>query len=595
MPVRGTTSRVLFGLILVVSSVSGAVTVASAAQTDVNISSVNASVDQPAPGEAFTLAVDVANLESSSGAVDVTDVYVRGSGTDEYARVEDAGSIPSGGSLSIPLTVEIDEPGEKQLTVTAIVKDQDGNNHQVNYPLYVDVSEPDEAAVSVSDVDPVAGQESTVNVTVSNGDSAALSNVRLDLGGNATVEDPERVTASLEPGTQTTHSFDVMFPEAGEGALTATLTYKTEEGSTRTIQRTVTTDVDEADVDTELAAEVGSTNGSVRATLSQYGNVELRDVQVRAIADGDVVARAMMSNVPSEGAATVTFDESDVPAGDVTITAEYTAAGERHTANDTVTVGVDAELTAETTQANGTPAIGVSLSQNGNVALRDVQVRAVVEDETVTQATMETVRQHGIQSVTLDGSAVPAGEVTLIAEYTAAGERQTDSTTMTFSPQESAAMTLTGVEVTREGSTITLDGDAANLGSSDASSVVVSVVDDEGVTPVSPNKDYFVGGVEASEYATFELTANASMGVETVPVRINYSADGQRYSEVVEVDVSDASAAAPAEGQSGNAGSAPSGGPPGDGGGGGGLPLPLIGGAVALLTVVGAAYRWRHA
>ncbi|MFC6736778.1 hypothetical protein ACFQEQ_11090, partial [Halolamina salina] len=132
----------------------------------------------------------------------------------------------------------------------------------------------------------------------------------------------------------------------------------------------------------------------------------------------------------------------------------------------------------------------------------------------------------------------------------------------------STGVTVTGVDASRSGGVVTISGDAANVGSLDASSVVMRVVASEGVTPVNPNKEYFVGAVDSSEFATFQLTANVSASVTAVPVRIEYTVDGERLSRVVELDVSDA---APSSGGQG-------------GSGGSGLSL-LLGALVVLLAV----------
>lgn len=504
---RGVASTLV--LLLVVSSVASVVGTVSAAQTDVTIQSVNSSVDQPAPGEKFTLTVDVANLQSSSGTVEVTDVYVRKNG-EEYGRVKDVGKISADGTLSVPVSVKIDDAGEKTLTVYAVVEDADGDTQRVSYPVRVDVENPDEAVVSFSNLDAVAGQESPINVTVSNGDSGTLSNVRLELGGDAEVENPERVSASLESGSQATHTYQVTFPDAGEHALNATLKYRTSEGSTRTVSREVTVDVDEADVDTGLTAKTKEVNGSssIAATLTEYGNVELRDVMVGTVVDGDVVTRSLVDDVPAEGS----------------------------------------------------------------------------------------------QSVLLDGSDVPSGAVTIVAEYTAAGQQHSTRTTLQYSPQETSNVSLTGVELSQSGTTFTLSGDAANLGSADAKSVLVSVVEADGVTPVAPNKEYFIGSIDASEFSTFELTARVSGNVDSVPVRITYSVDGERVSEVADVAIgsTNVSAAASSGGNAQNGASGGANGPPGANGPGGqgssGLPLTAIGGVVVVLLVAGggfAVYRWR--
>ncbi|NIC00776.1 hypothetical protein [Halobacterium sp. R2-5] len=474
--------------VLLVASVSAVVAVGSAAQTDIAIQGVETSVDQPAPGEPFTLTATIANLASSSGSVDVTDVYVRKSGTPtEYGRIEDVGAIAAGQTLDVPLTAKIGSTGERRLTVFVVVRDDDGDYERVNYPLYVDVEEPDEAVVSFATPDLVAGQESAVNVSVSNGDDGTLSNVRLELDGDAAVDNAERVSASIASGSQVTHAYRVRFPEAGERTLNATLTYKTSEGVTRTTDRSVTVDVDESDVDAEVTATPTAANGSsvVEATLTEYGNVELRDVEVRALSGGEVVARALTEDVPAEGARTVTLDGADIPAGEVTVAAEYSAAGERRSAEQTIQ----------------------------------------------------------------------------------------------YSPQATSEIELTGVDFTRDGSTVSISGDTANLGSADADSLLVSVGDGDRVSPMPPNGEYFVGAVESSEFATFELTANAAEDVERVPVNVSYSVNGERHSKVTTVDLSQA----PAGSENGDS-SGPS----------GGVPLLGVAAVLALLVVGAAVYRWRR-
>ncbi|RDZ64255.1 hypothetical protein C5B90_14300 [Haloferax sp. Atlit-12N] len=501
-------SAFLVGL-LVVTSVGSAAGIASAAQTDIAIQSANTSVDQPAPGESFTVTTTIANLESSSGPVDITDVYVRdSSGSKEYARVEDVGSVSSGGTISVPLTMNIADAGEKRLTVHVVAQDSDGTYHRLNYPLYVDVDEPDEAAISFSTPDLVAGQESSVNVSVSNGDDGALSNVKLELGGDAAVENAERVSASIQSGAQVTNTYQVTFDETGEQTLGATLTYKTDEGVTRTITRNATVDVDESNVDAELTARTTTANGSsvIEASLTEYGNVELRDVQLSAVVDGETVARGIMADVPAEETRTVALDGTDVPSGTVTVVARYTAAGEQHT----------------------------------------------------TERTFE------------------------------------------YNPQESSNIALTGVEATVQESTVTLSGEAANLGSADADSVFISVAESDGVSPSSSNGEYFVGTIETSEFSTFELTATASGNgsVERVPVLISYSVDGERFEQVVDVDVGGTSAggaSASADGSDAQA-AAGAGGPPGQSSDSGGIlsALPMALGVVVIGAVGFGVYRWRQ-
>jgi hypothetical protein len=583
----------ILSVLVVVSLLGGGAMTASAAQTDVAIRSVNVSVDQPAPGEAFTLTTTVANLQTSSGPVDVQAVYVRRAGsTREFARIENVGSIPVDGTLSIPLTMKINNPGEKRLTVKVVVEGPDGNFTRVEYPLFVDVQEPDEAVLSFADLDTVAGQERGINITVANGDDGALSNVVLELDGDATVENRERVTASLQPGSQTTHTFQVTFPDPGQQTLNAMLTYKTSRGNTRTVQRDVTVDVERAVVDTDLRASVVVDNGSsaIDVSLTEYGNVELREGQLRAVANGETVERALIPDVAAESTRTVTLDSRSIPAGNVTIVVAYTAAGERRTANTTVRYSPAPSaavslIGVETSKRGDILTLSGNVTNVGTAAATSVQVSVT---ETGSVRPVSPAREHFVGRLDASGSATfeltanasaDIGEVPVEIQYTVDGERLTESVPIDVSDATapSAAISLTGVDFSARDGVLTVSGDAANVGTKAARSVLVSVVETADVTPVAPRKEYFVGAVSASEFATFELTANVSETVDAMPVEIQYTVDGVRLTEVVRVDVDSAAARSGAD-QSGGQ-------------------TPLIGVGFALivvLVIVGGVYRWRR-
>ena len=67
--------------------------------------------------------------------------------------------------------------------------------------------------------------------------------------------------------------------------------------------------------------------------------------------------------------------------------------------------------------------------------------------------------------------------------------------------------------------------------------VLVQINDTADVRPVSPSGEYFVGGVEASEFATFELTAQTESNASSVPVTITYIVDNERVTTTQHVDL----------------------------------------------------------
>ena len=161
--------------------------------------------------------------------------------------------------------------------------------------------------------------------------------------------------------------------------------------------------------------------------------------------------------------------------------------------------------------------------------------------------------------------------------YTADGNRRTVTRTFDadFSePTDPGRVRLTGISVTRgDDGVLGIAGSAANVGGTEVRSVVVSVGDAEGVTPAEPQPDYFVGAVEGSDFASFDLNAALSGDRTTVPVRVEYVVDGVERSFMTEVRVGASALATPTP--------APRGGPLGG--------LPLVPAVLGVLVVVLAA------
>lgn len=405
---RATLCKTL-ALLLVVAAIGSMAFVGTAsARQDVAITTVNVTPSEPAPGERVTLETTISNLDSSDESIEITDIYVREVGGVERARVEDIGSVAVGGSLTVPLSTSFDREGEYDLRVHVVAQDSQGTQ-RITYPVYLTVSQSDDVQIAIQANDFVADEESSVNVSVANGGDVPISNVRLTLESDgARVNSPKRVSGSIPATSDREYAFDVQFPEAGTGGLTASLTY----------------------------------------TVS----------------------------------------------GDVT-----------RTATDSTEVTVD-------------PA-----------------------------------------SATTEGR-----------------------------------IHLTGIETSLVGDRFTIQGEAANVGTSDAQSVLLSVQPSDGVTPVQPAKEYFVGTVEGSEFGTFELTAQVESSVSAVPVQIEWTVDDDRRSTVVELPV-EASGGVGSGGSGSNDGDGPDG-PPSGGG-----PLAFIGGlgglavvVVVLLVLGGGYYAWNR-
>lgn len=466
----------------------------------VTVGNVSVSPATPEPGETVTITAELRNSGSSTGAVEITEASLRGRSLAERSWADNLGSLGPGDSIDVPFSTTFDEAGERKVTVVVRGRSPSGGVFVVERPIYVTVEDSTEVSMAFStvfDTKPAVGAETPINLTVANGHAEAITGVQLDLGGSATVKEPNQIRGSIDAGGEETFEYDVTFDEVGTQTLSVEVTYTTAEGVTRTTTRTVDIEVVEPTVKADLSART-DTDGETRVELTNFGNTEFRDVEITARANDRVVARNLMSDLAPDSNASVSFDIGSSVDGVVTYTATYTAAGERR-----------------------------------STSLRD---------------------QSSV-----------SGEIHLVS-----------------------------IETSRSDGSVTLQGDAANVGSTTAESVLLSVVESEDVGPTAPVGEYYVGEVEGSEFGTFELSAATRTNASSIPVEITYIVDGDRVTTVQEVDVAatstgDAGAGAPSGGQAD--------GPPGGQGPLGGLPLTEIG-VVLALSVVGAlvvaGYRWRN-
>jgi hypothetical protein len=244
---------------------------------------------------------------------------------------------------------------------------------------------------------------------------------------------------------------------------------------------------------------------------------------------------------------------------------------------------------------NDTARIDTSLTNFGNVPLEEVRIHADAGGETVARKLVSDVPAETTRTVSIGESSLPAGPVTLRARYEANGETHETTRIVDFAPTTDGNITLTGIEVIPQGGSVRLAGSASNVGETPVTGAVVSVVGTERVTPVSPAKDYFVGNVPAGEFTSFELTARlAGNRTDTVPIRIDYIADGEQYTRVVDVTITDAATGAPGASRGGPEPD----GPPGGGGFLGLGRIDVVGILLRLALVVaaggGAFYWWRR-
>jgi len=491
--------RTLLAITALCSSLVVPMASTGAAQTGsdayVTVGNISVSPETPEPGERVTIRAEFRNSGSSSAAITITEASLR-SGGSLLDTADDLGSLGVGDSTEVPFSTIFDSEGEKKLTIVLRGTSPNGGISVIKKPAYLEVERSSDVTLAVTEVyetDAAVGAETPINVTVANGNSEAITGVQLKLSG-ASVNDPNRITGSIDGGTEEHFQYDITFDKRGTQTLSGEVMYNTVDGDARTTTKAVSIDVVRPEVRSDVSAKTLS-NGDTEVTLTNFGNTRFSDVEIAAVEDDDIVAQNLMADIAPDSNESVVFDIPSSVDGTVTYTATYTAAGTSHT---------------------------TSLQDQSTVS----------------------------------------GEIRLVS-----------------------------VEASQSGTGITISGDAANLGSTTADSVLVSVADTDKVSPTAPTGEYYVGEVEKSEFSTFELTAETGSSTDSIPIEITYVVDGDRVTTTQEIGIkATGNKNTPRnndQGQSANDQNPPE----------SGLPLTAIGVTLAFIAIgiIGfGVYRWRN-
>lgn len=234
-------------------------------------------------------------------------------------------------------------------------------------------------------------------------------------------------------------------------------------------------------------------------------------------------------------------------------------------------IALDARLLGE----GADPPIAVTVRNFGNAPLEDVTVSVLVDGTVVTRRTAPDVPPDAEREVRVNVTDVPTGPVEVRVVSETAGTQAHASTTVAYRSNP-GSVEVTGVDYEVEDGTVFVSGTVANVGLTDVNSVVIRIVPAQGVEPVRPYPDYFVGTVPASDFATFDLSAAVDENVDTVPIEVRYLVRGEWAVETSNVSVAGQPAPASEDG----------GGPP---------TALLVGGVVAVIVLVGVGgYLYRR-
>jgi len=509
-------SSLLLALLVVVSGSVAVVGPAAAADARLTLTGTTVAPATPTVGAPITATTTLRLSAGSNTSMTVDEVRVVANDSDDvYGTATDLGTLSPGETLDVPVTFTVAEAGSHDLRVVAAGTDTDGDSIQSTRPLTVGV-EPGAPQVELDTDTFVAGAETEVEATVSNPTTAAIRDIDLS------VSDPARAggvgIASLAAGASETVNLSVTAPETGDRTLELTTNHTTPNGVE--IQSTTTRSVTVEELTTDVgvrAQRAGSDDGQQGAAGDLTGLI------------GGGAGGALQQQSEDGGSS----GQSQI---DVTVTNFGNAP-----VDDVVLTGEDDN--------------GAALSAVGRFAVTDTL--APGESATVT-VDLSRVRTDGVRFVASYDTPTGDNESALVYGYNA----------------QRGTATLTGVDVTvRENGRVTVSGNLANTGDGEVSSAVVAVQSTAGVQPAYPQRNYFVGTVDASSFAPFELTAQADTeNASELTVALAYTVDGEPVDDTVTVPLP----------------------PPTEDGGGGG-PFGLVAGlTVGLVAVVGVGLYARR-
>jgi hypothetical protein len=491
------TRLVVLLLILVVSvpvSFLGAST-AGAAPPRLTVTDVTTTPATPTPEDPVTFSVTLRNSAGSPSPAKLRYVTVETDGGREVANATRLGTLSAGETLTVPVTGRFDTAGEKSLQVVAVGTDDDGNRSRVFRPVTVVVEDARPALSPTFDDDPiVAGAPTTVSVIVSNPTTEPIRDLTLAPNASTGVEsvDGSASRPTLAAGETAVMNVSVVASSPGRTAMGLDLSYTTGAGvrAQTTVERPLRVVALEEDVGVRISPVVETDQ------QRQAGGIE-------GILQGATGATATQNTEPE-------------------------------------------------TDGEGPSRVEVTVTNFGNAPVVGGVLTPEAGGTALPRSTVPSLSPGESASVVVDLSTVDrSGAVTFDVAYETAGRNGSASTAYDYRPA-TGAVRVTGLGMTYDDDgRLRVTGNAGNVGTAEVTGVVVSVGESAFVAPSYPQRSYFVGTVDGSEFAPFELTAQVdTANVTAVPVTVSYRVDGVGYNRTVSVPYDD-SLTPPEEGEGG--------------------------------------------
>ncbi|GCF12748.1 hypothetical protein Harman_06830 [Haloarcula mannanilytica] len=454
--------------------------------------------------------------------------------------------------------------------------------------------------VEVSPSSPAPGETVTFETTVRNLENSdaplEINDIAIRKAGGSGITEYERVSdlGSISPGSTLEVPLTASFESSGSKDLRV-IVYGRDRGNGNNVELRypVKLNVQERHPQMDLSVNdsVAGIESSGEVTVANGLDSRITNVEVAVEGEGVEMtqSRTVESSIAENGSMTAPFRFRPDSAGEHSLTAtlSYTIAGDT-TRNTTRTTVIESDPLRNSVELDTTAvgsgtdrALRVAVSNGANAPITDVMVAADSENATFQRVLLENVSASTTRQVRLNATLdEPRADATVTANYDLGTETE-QATTETTIRSVPGTIDLTGLDVVRQGGRLQISGSASNVGSTDADSVLVSVVDTETVTPATPGRDYFVGTVPDSDFVSFNVYARTEGNATSVPLEVTYLVDDTRKTQRFDVAIDQMGGAAQQPDQDG-----------GNEGGSQNNMLPVfVAGGLALLVVVGVLVR----
>ncbi|MXR52791.1 hypothetical protein GRX03_14400 [Halovenus sp. WSH3] len=570
---RAFAATAALAVFLVLAGTGGAVPNARLTVSDVTVSPGEPTVSEP-----VTITPTVASSVGSDEPVEITRVNATVNGTEIGAK-SNIGTLSPGDDVSVPFTATFDEPGTYTVEFTFVGIDDQGERVTVTRTETVTVSPVPAVRLTVDDVavepaTPTAGAPVTVPITVgsSTGSTQPVEIDAVELRAGAETLASATELGALSPGGSITVPLTTTFQRPGEKRLTARLVGTNADDEpvvvTRPVRFAVESGAPAVELNNRSATE--ATTSTLSMTVSNPTEGPLRNIVATIESAGleEIVDRRVIPTLAAGAQANVEFTVRPETAGEALLrtnlsytTAAGTAARAERSAvlsvapleedvsvrvetqgsqqdqqNQNLGSGVGGILDANTQQQEQTDEPGgveVVVSNLGNAPIRNVVLHPRAGNRSLGARPVTDELAPGAEtSVSVSLARTPPTELVFETSYDVGTNRST--ATAAFDPAGSrGAVSVTGVNIEPGDGRVQITGDIGNPGGSPVSGVVVAVDSGNGVEPVYPNRDFFVGEIDENAFAPFELTAAVEENATSIPLTVTYLVDGDRRTEQV--------------------------------------------------------------